>query len=156
MRGSQKKISGLVAGVKRKKSFLWIEMLLVQWDNFPNIEESGSWTCGCVCFYSPGGKEVLLTYPLSCWLVGERGALQYICWFLGGIYGPYRDGVWSGPHTFPSWGQEGEGQFASGGRRSITMRWVGQWWGSGNSCLGQKLWVQYPWKDLEIQQIWHL
>ena len=41
------------------------------------------------------------------------------------------------------------GQVAQGGGRVTTMRPVGQWKGSGNSCLGQRLWLLSPWRGLE-------
>ena len=70
---------------------------------------------------------------------------------LAGCVAPYRGGVRSGPHTFPSRRQEGIAQLAKGGGGDITMRWVGWWQGSGNSCPGQRLWVLSPWRGLKSQ-----
>ena len=44
--------------VKRKKSLLRIEMLLVQQDNFLTIKESRQPAHGHACFHGPGGREV--------------------------------------------------------------------------------------------------
>ena len=50
----------------------------------------------------------------------------------------HRDQVRHG-HSSPSREYERTGLVAQGGGRGIIMRQVGQWYGLGNSCLGQSL-----------------
>lgn len=40
----------------------------------------------------------------------KDGIFRYTCWLVGNLHCPSRGGVRSGPHAFPSRGQEGEGQ----------------------------------------------
>ena len=112
-----KRISRLIVGWKGKKNKVIEIRNAASTTGWPpnNQRESTLSHMVASVFTAQGERRGLMIHLLTCWLVGERGILQYAWWLVGGVKGPSRGGVKSGPHTFSSRGQEGVGQVAQGG-----------------------------------------